>query len=103
VLRAAEELPRHIHEYGHELSTAVIIEKIYNPQFATSSKGSDSNLNFSHSRDNQNQEVTNTFNVTMNVSANSSFIEGDAGSFQDLGEKLAEILTDEARRYGIKV
>jgi hypothetical protein len=85
-----------------ELSTAVIVEKMY-ARFANGTKGGEANLNFNHGRDNQTREVANTFNVTMNVNANSSFIEGDAGSLRDMGEKLAEILTEEARRYGIKV
>jgi hypothetical protein len=101
-LRAAEELHRHVHEYGPELSTAVIVEKIYKTQFTNGSRGIDANLNFRESRDNQNQEVSNTFNVTMNVDkALSEVWNGD--DLQDLGEKLSEILRDEARRYGIKI
>ncbi len=101
-LRAAEELHRHVHEYGHELSTAVIVEKIYKTQFANGSKGSDAGLNFRDSGDNQIQKVSNTFNVTMNVDkALSEVWDGD--DLQDLGEKLTEILRDETRRYGIKI
>jgi hypothetical protein len=101
-LRAAEELRRHVHGYGAELSSTVIVEKIYKTQFTNGSRGSDGNLNFRESRDNQNQKVSNTFNVTMNVDkALSEVWDGD--NLQDLGEKLTEILRDEARRYGIKI
>jgi hypothetical protein len=101
-LRAAEELHRHVHGYGPELSTTVIVEKIYKTQFTNGSRVSDANLNFRENRDNQNQKVSNTFNVTMNVD-NAFPGAWDPDSLQDLGEKLTEILSDEARRYGIKI
>jgi hypothetical protein len=100
-LRAAEELHRHVHGYGHELSTTVIVEKIYKTQFTDGTRGSDAGLNFRESRDNQKQEVTNTFNVTMNVD-NAFPGAWDPDSLQDLSEKLTELLRDEAQRYGIK-
>jgi hypothetical protein len=45
-----------------------------------------------------NQVINNTFNVTVNTSLSET---GD--TMIDLGGKLAEILRDEARRYGVKV